>query len=188
MPGFRELNGKKHPDDQAEAKRLLTEAGFLDGFKFELSYRQFGEYGDIAVLVAQQLKDFLNLDASIKSWESTAGYECYREQCTQAASQSIGMNILDADGAIDPYRTGRFLANWTQLVMPQTDELYAQQQQELDPVKRKALVQEWANLHMEDPNYANIWWNSRLWIYNTQIQNFHGTPGHWEHIWCDPSC
>jgi peptide/nickel transport system substrate-binding protein len=190
MPGFRELNGEKHPDDIAAAKALLEEAGLGDGFSFELSYRQFGEYGDIAVLVAQQLKDYLNIDAEIKSWESTAGYDCYREQCTQAASQSIGMNILDADGALDAYRTGRFLDTWTQLVMPRTDELYAKQQQELDPVKRRALVQEWALLHAEDPNYVNIWWNAEFWIYNSKIQNFQGVPDyhHWEQIWCDPSC
>jgi peptide/nickel transport system substrate-binding protein len=190
MPGFRELNGEKHPDDLAEAKRLLEEAGLGNGFSFELSYRQFGEYGDIAVLVAQQLKDYLNIDAEIKSWESTAGYDCYREQCTQAASQSIGMNILDGDGAIDAYRTGRFLDTWTQLVMPRTDELYAKQQQELDPDKRKALIQEWAMLHAEDPNYVNIWWNAEEWIYNTKLQNFQGVPDyhHWEQVWCDPSC
>ena len=188
MPGFRELNGEKHPDDIAAAKALLVEAGLGDGFKFELSYRQFGEYGDIAVLVAQQLKDFLDIDAEIKSWESTAGYDCYNDQCTQAASQSIGMNILDGDGAIDAFRTGRFLDRWTQLVMPRTDELYAKQQQELDPEKRKALIQEWALLHAEDPNYVNIWWNSEFWIYNTKIQNFQGSASHWEHVWCDPSC
>ena len=188
MPGFRELNGEKHPDDIAQAKRLMAEAGYPDGFRFELSYRQLAEYGDIAVLVAEQLRDFLNIDTEIKSWESTAGYDCYNVQCTQAASQSIGMNILDADGAMDAYRSGRFLHNWTQLVMPETDEFFFVQQRELDPDKRKALVQEWAYLHMQNPNYANIWWNAELWIYNTQIQNFHGTPGHWEHIWCDPSC
>ncbi|PKB78430.1 MAG: hypothetical protein BZY88_18505 [SAR202 cluster bacterium Io17-Chloro-G9] len=188
MPGFRELNGQKHPDDIAEAKRLLEEAGLGDGFSFELSYRQFGEYGDIAVLVAQQLKDFLNIDAEIKSWESTAGYDCYREQCTQAASQSIGMNILDGDGAIDAYRTGRFLDTWTQLVMDRTDEIYAKQQQELDPAVRRELIQEWALLHADDPNYVNIWWNSEFWIYNTKIQNFQGSASHWEHIWCDPAC
>lgn len=190
MPGFRELNGEKHPDDLAEAKRLLEEAGLGDGFSFELSYRQYGEYGDIAVLVAQQLKDYLNIDAEIKSWESTAGYDCYREQCTQAASQSIGMNILDGDGALDAYRTGRFLDTWTQLVMPRTDELYAKQQQELDPAKRKVLIQEWALLHAEDPNYVNVWWNAEEWLSNSKIQNFQGVPDyhHWEQVWCDPSC
>jgi peptide/nickel transport system substrate-binding protein len=190
MPGFRELNGEKHPDDLAEAKALLEEAGLGEGFSFELSYRQFGEYGDIAVLVAQQLKDFLNIDAEIKSWESTAGYDCYREQCTQAASQSIGLNIMDGDGALDAYRTGRFLDTWTQLVMPETDELYSRQQQELDPDTRKALIQEWALLHAENPNYVNIWWNADEWIYNSSLQGMGGSPDytHFEQIWCDPAC
>jgi ABC-type transport system substrate-binding protein len=74
--------------------------------------------------------------------------------------------------------------------MARTDELYAKQQQELDPDKRKALIQEWAMLHAEDPNYVNIWWNAEEWLYNTKIKNFQGVPDyqHWEQVWCDPSC
>ena len=35
MPGFRELDGEKHPDDIAEARRLMDEAGAGPGTKLE---------------------------------------------------------------------------------------------------------------------------------------------------------
>ncbi|PKB67307.1 MAG: hypothetical protein BZY81_04955 [SAR202 cluster bacterium Io17-Chloro-G4] len=186
IPGFRELNGEKHPDDIAEARRLLADAGFPDGFEAELSARNAGGYPDLAILVGEQLEEFLNIRINLKVWESAAGYDCYNSQCTDMAVQSIGINIPNADGAIDAYRSGRFLDNWTLYVAPETDRLYSQQQQELDPEKQKALVQEWANNQMNDPIYANIWWKTARWLYNTKIQNFHGSDFEkWEHTWCE---
>ncbi|PKB79825.1 MAG: hypothetical protein BZY88_11325 [SAR202 cluster bacterium Io17-Chloro-G9] len=71
--------------------------------------------------------------------------------------------------------------------MPRTDEIIAKRQQAVDPAARKFLIQEWALLHAEDPNYVNIWGNSTFWIYNTRIQNFQGSAAYWEHILCDPA-
>ena len=53
LPGYRELNGQKHPDDVAEARRLLQEAGHPPNLKVTLSTRNCCAYGDISVMVKQ---------------------------------------------------------------------------------------------------------------------------------------
>ncbi len=55
MPGFRELNGEKHPDDITESRRLLTEAGYpSEGLKVELAFRDCCGYADYSALVLSQ--------------------------------------------------------------------------------------------------------------------------------------
>jgi ABC-type transport system substrate-binding protein len=44
LPGWRQLNGQKHPDDVAKAKALMAEAGHPDGFKVEMMVRQVVEF------------------------------------------------------------------------------------------------------------------------------------------------
>jgi peptide/nickel transport system substrate-binding protein len=66
--------------DVAKAKALLAEAGFADGFKTEIAYRdQVLSYLPYPGLVAQdlqaQLKENLNIDASINVMESGAFLE-----------------------------------------------------------------------------------------------------------------
>ena len=56
LPGWRQLNGKKHPDDIAKAKALLAEAGHPDGFKAEMMVRQVVEFPDQAPIYKEQLK------------------------------------------------------------------------------------------------------------------------------------
>ena len=65
VPGFRYQTGAKHPDDLAEARRLLTEAGFPDGFKLTFNVDQAKQTRTEAELVAAQLKDKLNIEVEL---------------------------------------------------------------------------------------------------------------------------
>ena len=56
LPGWRQLNGKKHPDDIAKAKALLAEAGHPNGFKAEMMVSQVVQYPDQAPIYKEQLK------------------------------------------------------------------------------------------------------------------------------------
>ena len=54
FPGFR---FDKHAEDVEEAKRLLAEAGYPDGFEATITFRKVGPYPDYSAIVAQHWKD-----------------------------------------------------------------------------------------------------------------------------------
>ena len=54
QPGFR---FDKHAEDVDEAKRLLAEAGYPDGFEATITFRKVGSYPDFSAIVTQQWKD-----------------------------------------------------------------------------------------------------------------------------------
>ena len=76
MPGWRQLNGQKHPDDIAKAKELLAEAGHRDGFKAEMMVRQVVQYPDQALIYKEQLKQ-IGIDLTIKLVDSATGFQRY---------------------------------------------------------------------------------------------------------------
>ena len=60
LPGYRVgADGQKHPDDIAEAKRLLKEAGVADGFKLQIKAGKIIEWPDLAVLSKDQYERWL---------------------------------------------------------------------------------------------------------------------------------
>ncbi len=196
VPGFREsAPGVKHPDDIAEARKLLAEAGVPSGFKIELTTGRGGKNVDTATLVAEQLKKFLDLEVNLKVLEWTASIAAYGAGDFQTAVQFAG-------GAWDPdiafllrYRKTSISANWTHgenaTNWARVQELYQAQQRELDPVKRVALLRQIEDLILEDDVTPGIYWDTQSPIVHKKIKNFHPSPlaGHkWEHIWCDPKC
>jgi peptide/nickel transport system substrate-binding protein len=76
LPGWRQLNGAKHPDDIAKAKALLAEGGHPDGFKAEMMVRQVVEFPDQAMVYKEQLKK-IGIEATIKLVDSATGFQRY---------------------------------------------------------------------------------------------------------------
>jgi len=189
LPGLRELNGEKHPDDIAEARRLLAEAGFPDGFKTTITARTVIEYVDLAQLIKPQLKEFLNIDVDIKTLDSASGLQAYKEGNFDLAVQGHGFNVVGPDGIIAALYMeggGRNYSNWSD---SKIDELYALQTVEFDQEKRKIIVQEIDDflLYVDTP-WVPLYWNRRLWVVDNRIQNFHLPPSvqvgfKHEHLW-----
>ena len=67
---------QKDPRDIDAAKALLAEAGHPNGFEVTLSARNAVGYPDEAAIVAEQLKK-IGINATIKTYESAAGYKAY---------------------------------------------------------------------------------------------------------------
>ena len=196
LPGYRELNGKKHPDDIAEARRLLQEAGLPPNLKVTLSTRNCCAYGDISVLVKQQLEENLGWDIDLQTWESAAGFKAYFNGDFQFFIQGSRLNSTSPDvvhsswvkGAVPQWvggGRGKFFA------VEGVKDLFDKQLHEPDPEKRKVLLTQLADtLYDGGSATATLFWNTRHWPVANRIQNFNFTlDGRtWEHVWCDPAC
>ena len=197
-PGFRELNGEKHPDDIAEAKRLLTDAGYPDGFTAEMTARTALGYPDIAVVVTSQLKKFLNIEAPVKTMEPVAGFAAYEAGDFIWALQASSYAIPDPDAVFVRWREGGTAARWADFKNtpfgPKVHELYLKEASELNQDQRRVVIREAADILLhEDNTYVGLYWYMGGHIVNNRIQNYnpvassHIALKH-EHIWCDPDC
>ena len=199
-PGLRLLNGEKHPDDIAEAKRLLADAGLADGFESEIMLRRALLYVDVGTILAQQYKRYLNVNLEIRVVESAAGQAEYKSSTYTTAVQGKSLPFLDPDAAFVEYRSGGLIGeawarannqvNWDKL-----NDIFPRMSAETDPEKRKALIKEAGDsLIYEDNAAPAVFYATATFLVHKKIQNFHAAPGgytsgqKWEHIWCDPAC
>ena len=205
-PGFRELNGEKHPDDIAEAKRLLTEAGFPDGFETVMSTRSSINYTEQGILVSEQLERFLNIRAPVQEIEAAAGVAKFEAGQFEMAAQGSGLTLNTPTGAFGGrYEEGGQISRRMgggsgeansdrNAVAAGIQEIFLAQSIEQDPEKRKDLMGQAEQILLHEDNaYPGLWWRFVPWVYNTRVQNYNTTSNGqiqlmWEHIWCDPRC
>ena len=141
MPGYRQLDGKKHPDDIAEARRLMEVAGFPDGFTGSILTRSIEWWLDGAVVIAQQLKNTLNIDLEVDLQERGEAVRRWIAGEYDLAMLGYGPLVVDPDDRFQAiYLEGA--RNWSRWSDPAVDELFFQQQKETDVAKRRELALE----------------------------------------------
>jgi peptide/nickel transport system substrate-binding protein len=99
LPGWRQLNGQKHPDDIAKAKALLAEASHPDGFKAEMMVRQVVEFPDQAPVYKEQLKK-IGIDLTLKLEDSATGFQRYLARDWVCAPQGSAHFVIEPDALL----------------------------------------------------------------------------------------
>ena len=198
LPGYRSgPGGGKHPDDIAEAKRLLAEAGVPDGFEVNIMARTAVEYVDLAQLLADQLRRHLDWDATVQPIDSATGLTRYKEHDYQIGAQGTALLLGEPDPIIGKiFMPGGLWIQWSGWEAPeQFQDWFAAQSRELDRTKRAAILREMEDWMLTvDPGPLLVYyWSFRDQIVNKQIKNYHMPVSLWvqlkhEHIWCDPAC
>jgi len=182
LPGWRQLNGKKHPDDIAKAKALLAEAGHADGFKAEIMVRQVVQYPDQAQIYKEQLKQ-IGIDLDIKLVDSATGFQRYLRGDWVCAAQGSANFLVQPDALFGRMwmPTGTW-ARFARSVPPKWwQEAYVEQASEKDRAKRIAILRKMEDfLIFEDPGgSAMSYWSSQGWIFNKKLQGIHASASQW---------
>ena len=141
IPGYRELDGKKHPDDIAEAKRLWAEAGLGDNEKFNFVYGDLGFARDMVVLIKEQFKEVFGMDLQLINEKVPAWFGRMNKGDFEMGQTGYAPMILDPDDRFQAMYLDRS-RNWSGLTPPKVDALFAKQTRETDFEKRKELVLE----------------------------------------------
>ena len=201
VPGFRlDSNGKKHPDDLAEARRLLAEAGFPDGFKTTMTLLRAVLYVDIGTVIAQQLEEYLNIESELRLMEAGAGLQAWGSGDYEYGMQAHSLPYSSPDagfastkltgGALgDIWARGQNTTHWAEI-----QDIFARQTRERDSEKRKALLRQVSDLWLDDPPMADIFWGTSTFNIHKKIRGWNPHPSLYassmmhEHIWCDPAC
>ena len=198
-PGLRPKDTPGGKADIAEAKKLMAEAGFPDGFKTKYDVRQVGTYPDQCSVVKQQLKSVLGIDGDIATYPSAAGYALFGTSRPpdqvgdwELACQGEGQVVLDFDGIYGGVFLKGGTRNYTDWENDFVNDLFEKQKVETDPQKRIDINKEIELfLHsFEDNHWVTLGWGRLFWMISRDIKNFHApqtVQTHFKHedIWLD---
>ena len=197
QPGYRETRGgAKHPDDIAEAQRLLSDAGFPDGKGLEVTINTliFAELPDVAVLMADQLRTYLNIDVKVNPMEGGVWFPKVKGGDYQLDTAGYSHTIMDPHDILNGIYIDGGTQNWVSWSNPRIEEIFVAQASELDQTKRKALIAEAEKILLEEDNpHILLYWTMRGMYVDNSIWNFNPPVGlsdslKMEHLWCNPGC
>ena len=153
LPGYRQLDGKKHPDDIAEAQRLLTEAGFADGLKTSLLVATIIYWPDAGQVIQAQLKNDVNMDIELVLNDIGTALGKIGAGDYELAIFGAGITVTDPDDRFGVLYTAAGSRNFADYEVPGTTELFNRQQREPDPDKRRELNYELQRLTLAGPSH-----------------------------------
>ena len=190
-----QAKGWRRPKDQdlAEAKSLMTAAGYPNGFKATLNLTTVPSTVRAAEVLAEQLRKTLGIDFTIEAVDRATTVDRIIRETHNASLDSSGVILLDpAD-----YMNQHFLVmggqkNPDSWKNPRLSEIIQAQAREADWPKRLRLFKEAVEiLRQGESHVVPLSWGSSGGMMDYRLQNFH-VPGseqivkHFEHIWWDP--
>ncbi len=154
-PPSLESLGPWYKYDPAQAKKLMQEAGYGDGFKMPvMSYWPAGAYVDMLQLMQAQLKQNLGVDLTI----STPDTNSYQNAIFSKKWDGFayGFFVLGSGSSTDPddftygMHNSKSSRNFWGYSNPKMDDLTVQQRSTIDPKKRQDLVKQIMDLSLDE--------------------------------------
>jgi peptide/nickel transport system substrate-binding protein len=175
FPGF----GKDAEKNRAEAKRLLAEAGYPNGFKVVLKNRNVRvPYIDFGVYVIQEWKK-IGVEAEHRPLETAAWFADGRDTGTFEVIVNGVFNYADDPDLFLERYTSKDTNNWGRFSDPRIDDLFARQQRSLDPTERKRLIGELEKIVLDNAYHIpGLWW-ARSVVHWAKVKNYVAPPNHY---------
>ena len=175
LPGF----GRDAEKNRAEAKRLLAEAGYPNGFKVVLKNRNIRlPYQDFAVFVIQEWRR-IGIEAENRPLETAAWFADGRDTGNFELIVFPPVEFMDdPDLCLGIYTKGDS-RNWGRFADPKIEDLFARQARTLDPAERKKLVNEIERIVLENAYYVpGLWWTRNL-AHWAKVKNYVAPPNYY---------
>ncbi|MDH3601110.1 MAG: ABC transporter substrate-binding protein [Candidatus Tectomicrobia bacterium] len=184
LPGL----GKDHEANLAEAKRLLKEAGYEKGLRFDLVNRSVKlPYIDLGVYIVSAWKK-IGVEAEHKLEESATWSKTRKTGNFAAMIDPYGSSAAgDPDEVLVKFQGGAS-ANWGKFSDPKVDELFEMQKVERDEQKRIEQVKELQKQVINNAYWIpGLWW-TRIEVRSSKINNYEPHHSHWmnrrlEDVW-----
>lgn len=185
QPGFRSST----TEDLAEAKRLLAEAGYPNGFDVTLN-NGYGAATDAANLLLLPMLEKIGIRATIRTLERTAYYSAMNNGDFDMTPIGLGLNVDDPNDFVGTqYITGAG-RNYGAFSDPVVDDLFAKQSREMDPRKRKELARQLEDRLVEMLPSIPLQWGVEFDIRRSYVRGHKIVSGRLqeqrrEHVWLD---
>jgi peptide/nickel transport system substrate-binding protein len=175
IPGF----WRDAEKSRAEAKRLLAEAGYPNGFKTVLKNRNVKlPYQDLAVYVIQEWRK-IGVEVENRPLETATWFADGRDTGSFELIVAPTVEFMDdPDQFLNRYTTGA-PQNWSRFSDPAIDDLYSRQSRTVDPAERKKLVIDLQKRVLEQAYYMpGLWWTRRV-VHLSKVKNYVAPPSHY---------
>jgi peptide/nickel transport system substrate-binding protein len=175
IPGF----WRDADKSRAEAKRLLAEAGYPNGFKTVLKNRNVKTpYQDLAVFAIQEWRK-IGIEVEHRPLETATWFADLRDTGSfELAVQPTVEFMDDPDQFMNRYTTGAS-SNYGRVSDPVLDDLFSRQARALDHNERKKLVIEMQKRVLEQAYYMpGLWWTRRV-VHWAKVKNYVAPPSHY---------
>jgi peptide/nickel transport system substrate-binding protein len=175
LPGY----GRDHAANLREAKRLLTEAGFPNGFRTVLTNRNIKmPYIDLAVYLISSWKK-IGVEAEHKVEETATWSQSRLNREFALLLDPYGSTTVgDPDEMLDKFVTGQ-PENWGRMSDPVIDDLFAQQSKEMNEARRVQLVKDMSRRILAKAWRIQGLWTTRLEVRTARLRNYEPMPSHW---------
>jgi peptide/nickel transport system substrate-binding protein len=175
FPGF----WRDAEKSRAEAKKLLAEASYPNGFKVVLKNRNVRlPYQDFAVYAIQEWRK-IGVEAENRPLETAAWYTDLRDNGNFEIGVQPTVEFMDdPDQFLNRYTTGAS-ANYGRFSDPMLDDLFSRQARAIDPAERKKLVHELQRRVLDQAYYMpGLWWTRRV-VHLSKVKNYVAPPSHY---------
>jgi len=175
LPGF----GRDIEKNRAEARKLLAEAGYPNGFKAMLKNRNVKlPYQDFAVFLIGEWKK-IGIEVEHRPLETAAWFSDGQDTGNFELIVAPTVEFSDdPDQFLGRYATGS-TQNWGRFSDPQVDDLFSRQARSLDPAERKKLITQLEKRVLENAYYVpGLWWSRNL-VHWTKVKNYVAPPNHY---------
>ena len=173
----------------AEAKQLLTEAGYPDGFEITLNVVNSNPSLSSAEVVAPQMREDLNIEIVIQPTDLATMYVGMRDGVANFDAVGTGIILRDPGDIINQFYLQDVLRNPHNWQSDKVDELIDLQNREVDPATRQQQLENLADiLHQGESHWLPYFWYSSGGALDCRIRNFYYPPTvqlikKWDHVW-----
>jgi peptide/nickel transport system substrate-binding protein len=175
LPGF----GRDIEKNRAEARKLLAEAGYPNGFKVVLKNRNVKlPYQDFAVFLIGEWKK-IGVEVENRPLETAAWFSDGQDTGNFELIVAPAVEFSDdPDQFLGRYATGS-TQNWGRFSDPQVDDLFSREARSLDPAERKKLITQMEQRVLENAYFMpGLWWSRNL-VHWTKVKNYVAPPNHY---------
>ena len=164
LPGYR----ADKTQDLAEAKRLLTEAGYPDGFKTVIdASSQSDDYTELAVFGKDQLAK-IGIQATLNIVQPTV-HSTNRTTGNFDMIAVVGvLSFPDPIGGANYYGPGNFI----RFKDPQFEELRVRQDTTFDAGERKQLIRQMEQRWLDQVPYSNLYWKTHSAVLHPEVRGY----------------
>lgn len=175
LPGF----WKDAEKSRAEARRLLTEAGYPNGLKVVLKNRNVKlPYQDFAVFLIQEWRK-IGIEVENRPLETAAWFADGQDTGNFELIVAPTVEFMDdPDQFLGRYVTGS-TQNWGRFSDPRIDDLFSRQARSLDSGERKKAITDLQKIVLENAYYMpGLWWTRNV-VHWAKLKNYVAPPSHY---------